>query len=256
MFETILLDTAAFLGALHVAGPVVVRYTMRFSAHCRPSKVSLDELPENVATLFRSCIPELANIGFESLGCYDCGSLTSETRSYIAYFCNRATNDFASVCVMVTPKNRASYLEFSTSFTNGMTVETNTNSTLPLTPANPAHRVFRFPEVQAPHGLYHIHCQLMEKYAPGLSGQAEPEGKELERYVRVTENYGPRHARIGYMQLAEDGQSYRLTWKGAILMTWHGLWPTSIFRRLLQRHAMQSELDSLEVRGITALQKA
>jgi hypothetical protein len=256
MFETILVDTAAFLGALHVAAAALVRYTMRFSAHCNPNEVSLEELPENVAALFQSRIPELASIGFASLGCYDCGSLTSETHSYTAYFCNRAANAFASVCVMVTPKSRKSYLEFSTCFTNGLILETNTNRALPLTPADATHRVFRFPKVQAAQALYRIHCQLMEKHAPGLWGQAEPQGQELQRYVRMTENYGPRHARIGYMQLGEDGQSYRVTWKGAFLMTWRGLWPTSILRRLMQRHAMQSELNSLEARGITALQKA
>jgi hypothetical protein len=72
----------------------------------------------------------------------------------------------------------------------------------------------------------------------------------------MLENYGPRHARIGYMALAEDGQSYRLIWKGAFLMTWRGLWPTALLRRVLQRHAMQLELDLLEGRGVTARQKA
>jgi hypothetical protein len=256
MFETIWLDIAAFLGALHLVGPALLRYTMRFSAHCDAKEVSLEDLPAEAAMQIRSRVPELGVLGFERLGCYDCGSLTNETHSYIAYFCNRSTNDFASVSVMVTPKKAAGYLEFSTGFTNGMILETNTNGTLPLTPADPARRIFRFPKIQKAEALYGVHRQLMEKYAAGLWAQAEPKGEEWRRFVRAIENYGPRHARIGYMELAEDGKSYKLTWKGACLMTWRGLWPTSILRRFIQRHAMQGELESLEVRGITALQKA
>jgi len=256
MFETIWLEAAAFVGGVYIFGPAGLRYTMRFSAHCNPKQMAVDEFPEEVAALFLSRIPEMASLGFESLGCYDCGSLTSETRSYMAYFCNRLTNDFANVTVMVTPKKAISYFEFSAAFTNGMILETNTNSTLPLTPGSRENRVFRFPNVQSPQKLYDIHRQLVGKYAPGLWPRIEARGEELKRFVRVIENYGPRHARIGYMQLAEHGQSYELTWKGAFLMTWRGLWPALMFRRFLERHAMQIELDSLEVGGITALQKA
>jgi hypothetical protein len=256
MFGTIWLDLAAVLGALHLLGPAALRYTMRFSARCNPTKVSLDSLPEEVAALFRPRIPEMESLGFEWLGSYDVGSLTNETHSYIAYFCKRSTSDFASVCALTTPKKTASYLEFSTSFTNGMNLETNTNSMLPLTPPDPQHRVFRFPKVQTAEALYRYHHQLLEKYAGGLWAQSESRGEELQRYVRIIENYGPRHVRIGYMQWSEDNESYKLTWKGACLMTGRGLWPMSMFRRLFQRHAMQMELDALEVRGITALQKA
>ena len=161
------------------------------------------------------------------------------------------------VCAtLVTPSKTSSYLEFSTSFTHGLMLETNTNGGLPLTPAQPEHRVFRFPNVRAGGALYRIHRRLIENYAAGLWVRAEAGGGELLRYKRVVENYGPRHARIGDMELAEDGTSYKLTWRGACMVAWRGLWPTSIVRRLQQRHRMQSELHSLELRGLTALQKA
>lgn len=174
----------------------------------------------------------------------------------MACFCNRRTNDFASVSLLVTPSRASSYLEFSTSFTDGLILETNTNASLPLTPPETGYRIFRFPNVQAGGELYRIHRRLTEKYAAGFWAKAEAVGDELSRYKRVIENYGPRHARIGYMELAGDGASYKLTWKGACLVAWRGMWPTSIVRRLRQRHLMQSELRSLEVREVAALQKA
>ena len=239
------------LGALHLLAPVLVRTTMRFSGVCQLTKMPVDGLPEVAAATFRQRIPELLEQGFEFLGCYDCGSLISETHSYMAYFCNRRTNDFANVSTLETPSKTSSYLEFSTSFTNGLMLETNTNGDLPLTPAQKEHRVFRFPNVRRGEELYRMHRQLIEKYAAGLWARAEAGGDELLRYKRVVENYGPRHARIGYMELAEDGTSYKLTWQGACMVAWRGLWPTSIVRRLQQRHLMQSELHSLELRGVT-----
>lgn len=256
MLETILQYAAVFFGGLYLFAPIVVRSTMRFAARCSPRRVSFSELPEKVVAFFRTRIPEMEKLGFELLGCYDCGVLASETRSYVAYFCNRETSDYANVPVLVTPKKIASYFEFSTCFTNGLVVETNTNGTLPLTPENRELRVFRFPKVTTPEALYRVHRQLLEKYAPGLWIQDEPRGEEMRRFVRTVENYGPRHERIGYMVHDEGGQGYKFTWKGAFLSTWRGLWPSSLFRRLIHRHAMQSELESLQVRGVTALQKA
>jgi hypothetical protein len=65
----------------------------------------------------------------------------------------------------------------------------------------------------------------------------------------VIENYGPRHAKAGYKVLGKNGQTFRLTWKGAFLMTWRGLWPTSVVRKVLQQKTMHSELQALPVGG-------
>lgn len=256
MLSPILSYISIFVGALYLLGPLAVRWTSRFAVRCRPSEVPLRELPGAVATRFARWIPELRELGFEAIGSFDCGELANRTHSYVAYFCNRRSNDFANVSAIVTPKQTTSYLEFSSRFKNGRCIETSTNRVLPLTPPNPDVHVFRFPETQDARSLLHTHHQFVDKYAPGLWAQGEPRGEEIQRLVRVVENYGPRHARIGYMTLSEDGQSYRLTWKGAYLMTWRGLWPVPLFRRMLHRHAMQSELRSLSATTVAALQKA
>jgi hypothetical protein len=151
----------------------------------------------------------MQNLGFELLGCYDFGMLTSATERYVAYFLKRSTNDFASVTVATSPQKIAAYFEFSTRSSNRLTLET--NRILPLTPDNPETRGFRFPKIKEPQALYQLHLQLIQKHAAGQWAQSEPKGQELERLVNVIENYGTRHAKIGYMVLARNG-SYRLTW--------------------------------------------
>ena len=256
MFDSIAIDVSAFIAAVYALSPVAVRLTFDFAAHCNPTPISLDELPNEVAALFRSRIPQIQALGFDLIGCFDCGRLASETRSYTAYFCDRRTNDFANASALVWPKKTASYIEFSTRFTNGTALETNTNGVLPLTPSNPSTRVFRFPDIQDAQLLFETHRRLIEKYAGDLGVQVEPCGQEIQRLVRVVENYGPRHSAIGYMVPSGDGASYKLTWKGAFLITWRGLWPVCSLRKWIHRNAMQSELRSLQSERLGALEKA
>ncbi len=256
MLDNFWWNAAAVIGVLHVAGPVALHSTFRYARKITLSRLSTKELPKEVAKRMEPRIAEMESLRFALVGCYDCGELTLQTRTYVAYFCNRTTNDFANVTAVVTPRGVGSYFEFSTRFSSGMVLETNTNKTLPLTPGNPGVRVFRFADVAVPETLYAMHRQLLEKYAAGMWPAEEPKGQEIQRLVRVLENYGPRHEKIGYMALAEDGESYRLTWKGAFLMAWRGLWPASLLRRMTERHAMKVERHELEVSGVAALQKA
>ncbi len=256
MLDNLWIYAATGVGLLHVAGPMVVRSAYRFAAKCNPVEIATGDLPAAVAGVVVPRVAEMEGLGFALAGCYDCGELAIQTRTYVAYFCNRATNDFANVTAMVTPRGVASYFEFSTRFSNGQAIETNTNRVLPLTPGNPDVRVFRFAEIGDAKALYLMHRRLLEKYAMGLWPQGEAKGQEIQRWVRTVENYGPRHAKIGYMSLAEDGASYRLTWKGALLVAWRGLWPASLLRKIHERHAMDEERRELEVSGIAALQKA
>ena len=255
MYENICFDAAILVGAMHVIAPAVVRNGFRFAARCKPLTVPVEELPKEVAAYIVPRILQMQNLGFELLGCYHCGMLTSNTQRYVAYFLKRSTNDFANITVATSPQKIAAYFEFSTCFSNELTVETNTNRALPLTPDNPGTRVFRFPKIKELDALYKLHLQLIEKYAAGQWAQGEPKGQELKRLVNVIENYGPRHSKAGYMVLGKDGETYRLTWKGAFLMTWRGLWPTSLVRKALQRKTMHSELQALAVSAVTGLQK-
>ena len=255
MFDNYWMDAAAVIGLMHLAGPLALHSTFRFTAKIAPKLVGLHELPETVANSIAPRVGEFERLGFESVGCYDCGELTLQTRRYVAYFCNRGTNDFASVTAVITPRGLSSYFEFSTQFSNGKGLETNCNGMAPLTPGSPDVRVFRFAETTEPEALYQIHRRLLTKYAGGLWPGGEPKGEEIQRLVRILENYGPRHVKMGYMTLAEDGQSYRLTWKGAFLMAWRGLWPASLLRRVREQHRMRIERQELEVHGVAALQK-
>jgi uncharacterized protein YggL (DUF469 family) len=256
MFQSIGWSVPVVAVAVYLVTPFVVHSSSRFAARCKPDAVSLDRLPEGIASEFRRRITEFVNLGFELVGTFDCGALANETHSYVAYFCNHVTNEFANVTAMATSEGPASYFEFSARFSNGRSIETNTNGILPLLPANPEIRVFRFESVEEPRALLQLHRQLAEKYAPGLCPLGEPRDTEIQRYVRAIEHFGPRLAEAGYLTAEECGDSFRLTWKGAIRVAWLGLWPMTFLRKTIHRHVMQMELQSLQTRAEAALQKA
>ena len=256
MYETILFDAAAFVGALHLLAPLAVRSTFRFSAQCQPRLIPMQKLSPEIASHIVPRVSQLENLGFEFLGCFELAGVVAHTGKVVAYFCNRNTNDFASIMVSSAAGNCSSYLEFSSTFSKGLTLETNCNDLLPLTPGAPRTMIFRFSGITEPRALYRLHRQLIDKHAAGAWAMPEAKGEEILRLVRSIENYGPRHAKIGYMYPAPDGKSYLLTWKGAALIAWRGLWPTTILRKFIQRQEMREELQSLEVRGVATLQKA
>jgi len=105
--------------------------------------------------------------------------------------------------------------------------------------------VFRFPEVFDPVELFQIHRALIQKYGTTLQPQMLSQGQETGRIKSQIGQYAAEQAKTGYMYRAKDGQTYRLTWKGAILLAWKALWPTSMVRGWLYRVQMKRELRSL-----------
>ena len=256
MFEFIPWTVSALAGAMYLLTPAVVRSSFRCASRCQLRAIAFEEVPEAIAAEFRRRVSEFNHLGFALIGCFDCGSLTNETHSYVAYFCNHTTNEFGNVSAMMTPNGPASYFEFSSRFPDGCSIETNTNEILPLMPANASVRVFRFASLEQPRALLKFHRQLTEKYALGLCPLGEPRDAEIQRYIRMVEQFGPRLGQAGYLKLDEASGAFRPTWKGAFRMAWLGLWPVTFVRKAIHRHAMQLELQSLQARAGAALQKA
>jgi hypothetical protein len=256
MFESILLDSAIVVGLFHLAIPVVVRATYRFSARCKGTRLSVNQLPETAAELVASRMPALEALGFHIAGCCDFGRLAMETRTIVASFTHGQTQEAANIWLSVSTSKTSSYLEFSTLTPSGIFLETNSNGILPLAPENQEIRVFRFPEIAKVTELHQVHRQIVAKYAGGPWIEDAPQNDAIERITSTIESYAPRLCKLGYLRPAEDGESYELTWKGAFRVALNGVWPVSAIRRFVARHEMRNELRSLEVHGLARLQKA
>ena len=244
---------AAIYASILVSAPLLLRATFKFSARCNPVPVGSQEVPPMVQGLVGRCAQSFEALGFSLVGYFDLGSLAPNTRSYIAYFAYRSLGTFANVSVVSSPVKTAGYFEFSSSFANGLTLDTNTNGSASLTPPQPDILIFRFPEIFDATELFQIHRRLIQKHARGLQPRLPAEGQEASRIKAQVELFGQRQARSGYMYLGRDGSAYRLTWKGAFLMGWKSVWPISPIRTSLYQSKMKQRLRSLGQGGIASV---
>lgn len=241
---------------LHVAGPIFVKLTFRFAGKVEPVKVYREAVPAAVCVIIDKWAASIQALGFAPVGVYSLGALASNTQSYLAYFVNRTAGDFADVSVVLSKAGTKGYFEFTSSFSDGSSLETNVNKIASIGSVPADIRIFRFPEITSPRDLYQIHRALIQKYAGFLRPQLPAEGEEATRIVRQVGRFAPCQVQAGYMRLAADSTHYRMTWKGAFLMTWKSIWPTTLIRRTLFAMRMQKELKSLQGQGITNVRTA
>jgi hypothetical protein len=130
LFESLPWLAAASAGAIYLLSLTVVRSTFRFFSRCQFNSLRLEHLPEKVSAEFRRRVSEFADLGFELLGCFDCGALANDTHSYMACCSNLVTNEIATVWALITPLGPASYFEFSSRFSESSSIATNTNGIL------------------------------------------------------------------------------------------------------------------------------
>jgi hypothetical protein len=245
-----------FWAFLNVVGPLVIKATFRFSATIEPTKVSLEAVPAAVRAAIERWSAQIQALGFTPVGVYNMGALASNTQSFLAHFVNRTAGDFANVSAVLNGNVIRSYFEFSSSFTNGLTLDTNINKTASIASTPSDLLIFRFPSIASPSLLYQVHRALIQKHASFLRPQLPPEGQEATRIVQQLGRYAPCQAAAGLMHLAPGDTHYRMTWKGAFLMTWKSIWPTPLICRTLYAMRMQKVLKSLQDSGVINIRTA
>jgi hypothetical protein len=234
-------------GVLFVLGPIVLRATFRYKASVNPQLVSLEALPEDVRQFMTPRVPTITALGFELVGYVNVGSLAPKTEAYMALLSNSRTLEWADLSVVKSAAKLRGYTEFITRCSDDSQVDTNTSSTAPVLFPSPTYHVFRFPQIKDAFTLYRAHRMLVQEKIGGSRPELPQHGQELNELKRRLERYGPRQQECGYMYREADGQSFRLTWKGAILGAWRSIWPISTVRGWWMQNRSDVRLKSLGV---------
>jgi hypothetical protein len=234
-------------GVLFVLGPIVLRATFRYKASVNPQLVSLEALPEDVRQFMTPRVPTITALGFELVGYVNVGSLAPKTEAYMALLSNSRTLEWADLSVVKSAAKLRGYTEFITRCSDDSQVDTNTSSTAPVLFPSPTYHVFRFPQIKDAFTLYRAHRMLVQEKIGGSRPELPQHGQELDELKRRLERYGPRQQECGYMYREADGQSFRLTWKGAILGAWRSIWPISTVRGWWMQNRSDVRLKSLGV---------
>jgi hypothetical protein len=219
-----------FYGILLIVGPIALRMQFRHRAKVDPRVVPIEELPAAVREFMEPRVASLAPWNFDLIASLSLGSIAARTEAFMALLSNPHTGEWADVSFVVSKTKSAGYVEFVTRCSEEMQIDTNTNSTAPVLFPLPQHRIFRFPKVQDVFTLYRIHRMLVTQITHGALPVLPPPGQEVAELKRRLDRYGPWQQEHGYMYLDAAGENYRLTWRGAILAAWRGVWPVPLFR--------------------------
>ncbi len=233
--------------AMFLLGPVLLRAQFRFKARVDPQLVPFETLPPDVQHFIAPRAPGISVLGFETVGYVSLGSVAPRTETFMALFSNPKALEWADVSVVKTATKLRGYFEFITRCSNDAQVDTNTNAIAPVLYPSPTYHVFRFPQIKDAFTLSRVHRMLVQTKLGGARPELPPPGQEMAELKRRLERYGPRQQECGYMYLDDAGESFRLTWKGAILGAWRSIWPISLLRARWMQGKSESHLRALGV---------
>ena len=226
---------------------VILVYTkVRQPARYNFEILSTDEMAEITLPAFRTYVNAIHSLGFDLVAHLRSVNVLSGVTTTLTLLYNRDTLDQAMVNEIRAVRDNVTvkltcYAEFISEFEDDHSVCTNNSSTVGIFARIPSNPIYQLPEVNDPESLYSIHSAL----AASLNARKKrlpSEGEEITSLVDSIARSLDRQVGLGYFWLDESSRSYRLTIKGAAIMTAKSLWPLSMIRK---RRAMA---DSRRIR--------
>jgi hypothetical protein len=233
-------------------GPPVVKATQKMSA--KPVFTPFDPkdpVPSDLATAIEDMTVALEREGFRPVGDFVQVGAAPNVRTRVVLLEEPSTGDLAVSVAMYTTGEQArvatSYVEFLAKFADGRLLLANNTGQVSPVPSPQGKTVLRLPQVRDPVRLLRLFRAYLEREYRGAARERaslqDPAGFLAEAMVRELDG----HVAVGYSRLDQKAELYRLTWKGAVLMTWQLLPPASwVLKRRLRRRgeALARELDA------------
>ncbi len=234
--------------------PILILLTFRQDANPKLELVDPQTaLPGEVQSYFSRCHEELAPLGFENVGTLFLPNQLPNVRALLALYVDRDAKTGAMPVVMYAQMGdqwsiQTQYVEFSTSFTDGSTVNTGNQNVPGAFPVREGCISTLHPELQSSSVLYEAHRAVLQTHRSGrqrVMNLDSKHGGNVPAYIAGGMREEFEHAvNIGYLKLDQVGpppqprepspyqppreaneSAFRPTIKGAYLMTWQELWP-------------------------------
>lgn len=246
----------------YALGPILVLVTLRFRI---PAKVVVVDpkthpLPDEIRQYFHKAYLALTRDGFELAETMFLPAVVPNVKTLVALYVNRSTCDMAMSTFLLAADGiqtmKANYVEFATTFSDGVVVQTNNSRELSSFKPLPKEHTTQFWDIDDINRLYRLHRFLSEKY--GRTGLPECRldtqfGGNPVHYVArgvLEKSFGDQ---VGTGYLTRTPRGFGPTIRGAVIMAWQELWPLKPFRRLQRKRRAQQVLDEFEPFGTRAV---
>jgi len=240
-----LIGLGIVVAAIYLAGPIVV--LLRLEQRIALRRVQPAELPAEVRSSLEAEADALAPLGFARLEWF-AGEPPPRPEAPALFGLLLRSEDTltgALVTVMRTSQRSARHLELCSVLADGHEVNLSTSAEL-VFPAhvNPQRTLVQVPWCSGPDALLRDHHRLRLRLAGTRAAGPFP----VVSVDALQAQIGGDHARAvaaGYLRPSGHDR-FRLTVRGAFLLTWRQLWPISVLVRALRDRRARRLLASLD----------
>jgi len=229
--QWVLYTVLAVVALVYIGGPLLIYFSQKMEG--RPNFVELDEhqLPVEITRYLYGMVEEIRKEGFLAEA-YLMADTASGVSAYLVMMANRETGDKAMVTALVAAGGMqvVPYVEYSTRYQSGKTVDTLNTETIGSFDPTPAEYKTQVWSVKEPRTLYRIHQHVLKHHA-GIASDDEkvvyPRGQALPYLLEVMQEGYEQQVKTGLLRREGNGKEaiYRPTFIGAFKMAYRQLPP-------------------------------
>lgn len=248
--EELLLLISALLFALYVYAPLKTMLSQVKRVDELYTPIEITQLPQEVSQAFLEAAPQLASLGFVSIGAAEHHVPNNAQRAFVSIWIKKPEMDSAQIIGVTTYNLQVGMkvetpITFRTEFTDDTYIVTSTSKFRGVFPPDRLCSSVRCPGFSDFQLLYRLHRARVEQdrgsRTATLHRMQDPVSRlELEH----TETYA-RLVKAGYYELDSEQQRYVPTLKGAFFMTYRLLPPFKQISDFLRRRTTNRTLRRL-----------
>ncbi len=191
------------------------------------------EVPEELRELYRRLRADLAEAGFEAIGWLRTEDLSPDQVTLMGL----VRHDDERVIGLAGGVARAtdtglvlddSYLELSTELLDGRELTTNNSDASGTLHPRPDRLIASFVEIDDPLELYRRHLERLRALGTVARSPLPAPGELIAHLESDSVKVFEGQVEAGYFLRDDESRTFRVTWKGAIMMSWKHVWPLSL----------------------------
>jgi hypothetical protein len=222
-----------YFGFPLVLGPFALKASHVIGSHPQLQSLSTSDLHPDEAEFFFDLQEPLAALGYQFIGYMHLIDHIPDSRALLGLYLH-PSRTYAVPSVIKGDEGTLFYLEFASIFTDDHEICVNNSPTIG-TFHTPYKKVFRYPAIQDATMLHQIHEQIVTFLAEGRQRKNIPSGFESKMTLEfIRKEMEVQVAQGLYFQDA-SANMYRLTWKGALIMTIRNVAPFLQLRTFLDQ---------------------
>ena len=224
IIKIILATLIAPIILLNMFGPIITKRTQKIPARFKIIKHDEKEFLLGRDKEFHALNSEIRALGFKYIGSSFIENGQVETS--FSLYSNEADLSCAMLVSIESPVKLITYVEFTQMYADGFMLDVCNVNQVSAYPKMDIKLMARYPHIQAPKELYAIFRSLRQTHQHASKPIAVDPNKGFQLVAEHLAKEADILVENGYCKPEIDQEGKRsLTWKGACLMTWVGVFP-------------------------------